>query len=37
MITREAMSNEVIIETTLDTIGKIAGHGSRGLSCLLKR
>ena len=37
MIIREAMSSEAIIETILETIGKIAGLGSRGLSCLLKR
>jgi hypothetical protein len=37
MITREAMSNEATIEMTLETIGKIVGQGSRGLSCLPKR
>jgi hypothetical protein len=37
MIIREAMSSEAIIETILETTGKIAGLGSRGLSCLLKR
>jgi hypothetical protein len=37
MIIREAMSSEATIEMTLETTGKIAGLGSRGLSCLLKR
>jgi hypothetical protein len=37
MIIREAMSSEAIIETILETTGKIAVLGSRGLSCPLKR
>ena len=37
MIIKEAMSSEAIIEAILETTGKIAGLGSRGLSCLLKR
>ena len=36
-IIREAMSSEAIIETILETTGKIAGLGSQGLSCPLKR
>ena len=37
MIIREAMSSEAIIEMILETIGKIAGQGSQGPSCLLKK
>ena len=37
MIIREAMSNEATIGMILETTGKIADLGSRGLSCLPKR
>ena len=37
MIIREAVSSEAITGTTLATTDKIAGPGSRDLSCPLKR
>ena len=37
MIIRGATSSEATIEMTLETIGKIPGQGSRGLSCLPKK